>query len=200
MALVLSQPKAVRDGYSPSPFFFAQTNEGGAVRLVAWTSSLRGQRRVFEELVRLLPERVEILLNVKVDDGDSEYEAGSMSPRWQRHHGIVTTGALLEAMARCEAFVFRDSRSQLFVRDPHSLEYIVFDDDGVIYVYSGDERFRDVLARSGFQERIEELIGRAGWWGQFPPNGPDHEAEFLRLLRLVAVPGPGEPHDPDTLH
>jgi hypothetical protein len=35
---------------------------------------------------------------------------------------------------------------------------------------------------------------------QRPADGPEQEAEFIRLLRLHPVPGPDEPEDPGNIH
>jgi hypothetical protein len=198
--MILAQPKGIRDGYAPQPFFFAEKNDCGDVRLVAWTGSQRAQRAAFEAIVQLMPEYVEIILKVKVAERDPDDDDDDGRLPWQRFHGVAANGALLEAMSRCEAFVFRDSRSQICVRNPHTLEYAVFDDDGVIYVYSGDERFRELLSQAGFEERVEELIGRRGWWGQFPPDGPNQGAEFIRLMRLTPSPSPGDSYEARLVH
>jgi len=198
--MILAQPKGIRDGYAPQPFFFSEKSECGDVRLVAWTSSQRAQRAAFEAIVQLMPEHLEVILKVKVTEPDPDDEDDEGRLPWQRFHGVAANGALLEAMSRCEAFIFRDSRSQICVRNPRTLEYAVFDDDGVIYVYSGNERFRELLAQAGFEERVEELIGRRGWWGQFPPDGPNQAAEFIRLMRLTPSPSPGDSFPPAQVH
>jgi len=198
--MILAPPKGIRDGYAPQPFFFAEKNETGDVRLVAWTGSQRAQRAAFEAIVQLMPEYLEVILKIKITERDPDDDDDDCRLPWQRFHGVASNGALHEAMARCEAFIFRDSRSQLCVRNPRTLEYAVFDDDGVIYVYSGDERFRDLLSRAGFEERVEELIGRRGWWGQFPPDGPNQGCEFIRLLRLTLSPAPGDSFPAAQVH
>lgn len=191
------QPKAVRHGYAPAPFFFQQTSEDGTPRLVAWAPSLLAVRRAFEELIEQLPEAVEVLLKVKVD---SESEDERSEPAWLRYYGAVSKGALQEAVARCGTFVFQDSRNQLCVRDPGSFEYLVLDDVGVVYVYSEDARFGEVLSRLGFAERLEPLVGDEFYWAQTPAAGREQEGEFVRLLRLSSVPGPGESWDAQAIH
>ena len=139
---------------------------------------------------------MELLLKIKVEDDT----ANSESQRWTRYHGVVAQGALLEAIARCDAFVFQDSRNQLCVRDPVSFDYVVLDDVGVLYIYSNEQVFRRVLTDSGFEEREEPLVSEGGCWAQTPMHGRDQEREFVRLLRLVAVPGPDDHRDSGSLH
>ena len=190
------QPKAVRQGYEPAPFFFVQTNESAGSRVVAWAPALATMRDAFLALIETLPDSIEVLLKVEVDREHAEAESDDT---WQRHYGVVARGALLEAIERCDGFVFQDSRNQLCLRDPVSFDYIVLDDVGVIYVYSEEAAFQDVLARLGFEQRIEALVNDEPSWSQIPPSGPEQEAEFVRLLRLSPVPGPGEPHDDRSL-
>ena len=193
------EPKAVRQGYEPPPFFFAQTNESGDSRLVAWAPSLAALRHAFEALIKALPVSVEVLLKIRADtEGDHSPEARDQV--WERYHGVVAQGALLEAMSRCYEFVFQDSCNQLCVRDPVSFDYVVLDDVGVVYVYSDAVMFRQVFVRSGFEERIEPLISEEPYWTQTPKGGREQQDEFLRLLQLSPVPGPDEPRTRGTLH
>jgi hypothetical protein len=100
-------------------------------------------------------------------------------------------------MARCEVFVYQDSRNQLCVRDPVSFDYVVLDDAGVVYVYcySGNGAFRQVFVDAEFEERTEALVNEGPYWMQAPPEGGEQEREFVRLLRLSPASGPGEPED-----
>jgi hypothetical protein len=190
------QPKAVAKEYAPSPFFFAQTNQDGAVRIVAWAASLVTMRTAFERLIRALPASLEVLLKVRPDPADAP---SGEETTWERYHGVVAQGALLEAMDRCDAFVYQDSGNQLCVRDPSSFDYVVLDDVGVIYVYSDELVFQAVLAELGFEDRIEELVSERPHWGHTPKDAPEQGREFIRLLRLSRVQGPGESRDPRSL-
>lgn len=191
------QPKAVRQGYQPSAFYFAQTNESGDRRLAAWAPSLSTLRLAFEGLIKALPASLEVLLKIKPDD---EPGASSDDQIWERYYGVVSQGALLEAISRCDAFIFQDSRNQLCVRDPASFNYVVLDDVGVIYVYADDAAFGRALVEVGFEERTEPLVSEAPYWTQTPAAGREQQEEFVRLLRLSAVPGPDESRDPREVH
>ena len=195
------RPKAVRDGYEPAPFFFVQTSESAGSRVVAWAPALPTMRDAFLALIKLLPDSLEVLLKVAVDDehADGKSRQTESADAWQRHYGLVARGALLEAIERCSEFVFQDSRNQLCVRDPISFDYVVLDHVGVIYVYSDEAAFHDLFARLGFEQRFEGLISDEWSWSQLPAAGPEQEVEFIRLLRLSPAPGPGESHDDKTL-
>lgn len=186
------KPKAVRDGYAPVPFFFRQTNDEGDARIVAWTASIRDLQAVFKNLIERLPERTEVLLKIRRESAE---ELPPDVDLWRRSYGIVHRHALLEAIDRCESFVFRDSRNQLCVRDPETLDYIVLDDAGVIYVYSHREEYCELLLQHGLEKRIESLISDAGHWRQEPADGLAAGVEFCRLLQLEDVPGPNESHN-----
>jgi len=184
------RPKAVQDGYTPAPFFYRQENDAGHARTIAWTDSVSAQRTTLMGLLELLPERLEVLLKVKREA--EEPENGEVDDTWRRYYGRVDRGELLEAIEQCESFVFCDSRNQLCVRDPVTLDYLVLDHVGVIYIYSDNRYFREVLVRNGFEERIEPLINEKGYWSQEPKESASAGAEFRRLLHLESVPGPQE--------
>jgi hypothetical protein len=192
-----TQPKAVRQGYEPSAFFFTQRHDSGDSRLLAWAPSLVTLRYTIERLIKVLPASVEVLLKIQPD---GESSAPSDDQIWERFYGVVPQEALLEAIARCDVFIFQDSRNQLCVRDPTSFDYIVLDNVGVIYVYSDAAAFRHVLVDAGFEERMEQLVSEAPYWTQTPEDGREQQREFVRLLRLSAVPGPDESPDPRQVH
>ena len=118
-----TSPKARHDDYAPAPFYFEQHNPIGGCRLVAWTGDLDAQREALATLVHLLAPRVEVLTKVMRED-DSE---ATLPDDWVRYYGIAPAPALLEAMGRCEAFIFRDSRTQICARNPWTMEYVVLD-------------------------------------------------------------------------
>ena len=189
-------PKARHHDYAPKPFHYEQHNPGGGVRLVAWTGDLDHQRETLATLVHLLAPRVEVLTKVMRDD---EHEP-ALAESWVRFYGIAPAPALLEAIGRCEAFVFRDSRTQICARNPWTMEYVVLDHDGCLYVYSTDPRFRDALVALGFESRVEALISSRAHWRQLPPEGPAQQHQFVRLLRLSQLRGAGEPTPAHEVH
>lgn len=146
------KPKAVREGYAPSPFFFAEEGPGGQTRLVAWTSDLTQLARLFEHLVGLLPDQVEVLMKIEREESDDSPET------WDRFFGACPKSLLQTAIMKCGALIYRDSRCQLMARDPESHEYIVLDEVGVVYAYSTAEKFRQAFLAERFEEREEELV------------------------------------------
>jgi hypothetical protein len=191
-----TSPKARHDDYAPAPFFFEQHNAVGGHRLVAWTGDLEHQRETLATLVQLLAPRVEVLTKVIREDEREE----TVADHWVRYYGIAPTPALLEAIGRCEAFVFRDSRTQVCARNPWTLEYVVLDHDGCLYVYSTDGRFRDCLRVLGFEERVEALISSRAHWRQLPEEGPAQQTQFVRLLRLHELRPAHEPTPAHEVH
>jgi hypothetical protein len=158
----------------------------GGARLVAWTGRLSQLRATFRQLLTELPEHVEVLLKISVE---RRRWAGQSHAReaWTRYYGTASKHKLEAAIATSDAFVFSDSRNQLCVRDPQTSEYVVIDDNGVVYVYSASERFRRVFQESGFEERVERLVGDEAHWDVVPPDGEGQERQFVSLLGLVRV-------------
>ena len=89
-------PKAVREGYSPSPFFYEQTNERSEARLVGWTGSVAQLQSLFERLTSELPNNVDILLKVRRDE---PITPDSGDP-WERYYGPAITVYSAEARFR----------------------------------------------------------------------------------------------------
>jgi hypothetical protein len=190
------KPKAVREGYAPSPFFFKEDGPRGRARLVAWTPDLAQVSRLFEHLVALLPDQVEILMKIEREEPDDSPET------WDRFFGACPRSLLQTAIMKCSAFVYQDSRCQLMVRDPESREYIVLDEVGVVYVYSTAEKFRQAFLAEQFEERAEPLIRTGPHWRQRIPDG---EALIRRFVAETGVhqideDGSATPADKSGVH
>lgn len=180
----IRRPKSFREGYAPPAFFYSETTDHGDVRLVAWTAAVDAQAGALVALLMKLPSTVEVTLQV--------------APL--RYHGVVSRGALIEALGRCARLIYSDGRTQLCVRHPVTLEYVVFDEFGVFYVYSKDQAFRATLQRLGFAERQTPLISECGGQRRRLPGSTELEAEFVRLLRLTPIPAPGHSHAARLVH
>ena len=86
------------------------------------------------------------------------------------------------------------------MRHPVTLEYVVFDEFGVFYVYSKDDGFRATLERLGFEERHTPLISECGGERRRPLGLAELEGEFVRLLRMTLIPAPGQSHASRFVH
>lgn len=183
MSATVRHPKAVRQDYSPGPFFFAQTNASGAVRLVGWTGDVSQLESLFYRLMDELPDDVDVLLKIKRE----ESAENRPDDPWQRYHGPASRAAVVKAVESCAAAIFQDSEVQLCVRDPLTSEYVVLDEDGIVFVYSDAACFQQVFRECGFVKQLGTLINEAGRWNYSPQTGPDARARFIEQLRLEPV-------------
>ena len=89
-AMMPEPTKAIREGYSFSPFFFSQEYVPGKIRWVAWTGSLPKLKELFYRVLGWFPEDVHILLKLQI--------AESVDPDtgpWQRYYGNSTLKTLV---------------------------------------------------------------------------------------------------------
>jgi len=81
--------------------------------------------------------------------------------------------------------IYRDGYTQLCVRDPGTGEYIVYDEYGLIWVYSGSSLL-PALAEH-LAERETELITKGGHYRRRLPTSDQQSAEFVESLGLERV-------------
>jgi hypothetical protein len=190
------KPKAVREGYAPGPFFFAEDGPGGQTRLVAWTSDLTQLARLFEHLVGLLPDQVEVLMKIEREESDDSPET------WDRFFGTCPRSLLQTAIMKCGALIYRDSRCQLLARDPDSREYVVLDEVGVVYVYSTAKKFRQACLAEQFEEREEPLVRTGPHWRQRVPDGDSLIRRFVTEtgVHQIDEDGSAKPTNKSEIH
>jgi hypothetical protein len=186
MSAAAFKPKAVRDGYAPAPFFFHDVSANGSRRLVAWTGDLGQLTAVFRDIIRILPGQVDILLKF-------ENAADEAITNWNTFLGSVDRTSLLRAIAQHDALIFRDSRTQLMIRNPTTKESVVLDETGVMYLYSDSQLFRQPLVGAGLIEGVHELIGAGEHWRHCVENSATHLGLFVNELGLLAVDDDGVP-------
>lgn len=173
--------KAIREDYSPEPFFFRQEYEPGAERWVAWTNTQDRLRELYYRVLDCFPSMVEILCKL---EREGQVEQGG--DPWLRYHGVCQLDNLTSAIRKNEDWVFQDGGSQLCVRCAGGGDYLVLDEHGILFFYSDDNGFRDLCQELGFEERAEPLLYESGHWHYRAGRNESWEP-FLRQLGLHAV-------------
>jgi hypothetical protein len=172
--------KAVRQGYSPAPFYLVQQSDQGETRFVAWTSELRQLKQLIDRLLDTFPDQVEVLL--KVDTG----ETADQDSIWNRYVGRASRKAVREALVNYERYVFQDGDNQLCVKRPDTDEYFALDHCGVLYVYSSSPQLADLCAGAGFaRQHTAELISDAGHWRVSLKDGEQLREGLIHQLGLA---------------
>jgi hypothetical protein len=175
--------KAIREGYSPPPFFYREEYEPEKVRWVAWTGSVPQLKELLYRVLRCFPEDVQVLLKLQVAE-----RADPNTGPWQRYYGTCSLETLLVAIEKNEAQVFTDGGSQLCVMCGGGGDYLALDEHGSFFLYADDEGVRELCGELGFEERQERLLTEDGHW-HYRPGGNEAWQAFIEQAGLQAVGG-----------
>jgi hypothetical protein len=173
--------KAIREDYSPAPFFFREEFEFGKHRWIAWTSSLGQLKELFYRVIQSFPDDVEILLKLQ--------QAVQVDPnidQWQRYHGNCHLNTLLAVIEENEGQVFTDGGSQLCVMCGGGGDYLALDEHGIFFLYADDENIPIVFAELGFECRRQKLVTEGGHW-HYRPGENEKWQPFIEQLGLQIV-------------
>jgi hypothetical protein len=179
------EAKAMREGYSPGPFFFRQEYEPGKLRWVAWTGSLPQLKKLFYRVLCFFPENVDILLKLEPAEG-----ADPNTDSWQRYHGNCSLNRLLPVIEENEDQVFTDGGSQLCVMCGGGGDYFALDEHGIFFLYADDDGMRELCGELGFEERQADLLTDQGCW-RYRPGGNERWQAFIEQAGLQAVGSSG---------
>ena len=182
-------PKAVAEGYSPSPFFFRDEHPSGVARWVAWPGSIEGLRDLFYSVISVFPDEVDVLFKVRQwDEGESGEEV------WRRFHGTCNLDRLVEVVSEHEGMVFQDGHLQLCVMCGGGGDYLAIDDHGLFFLYTEDDGFATVCHDLGWEERRDELLGQQPHFHGSSDAFAEERGRFIDQLGLRAVEAnpPGE--------
>jgi hypothetical protein len=174
--------KAIREGYSPAPFFFQQEYAPDSLRWVAWSPTPTEVKNVVYRSLDFFPDDVEVLLKVAIQDSTD-----STGESLQRYHAVCALADLVEAIRRSELFIFIDGGSQLCVRPHGGGDYMALDDHGIFFMYSCESGYPEFFQQLGFQHRVEELLYDQPHWHRRPPNPDALAEEFITKLGLLPV-------------
>ena len=84
------------------------------------------------------------------------------------------------------------------VRSTATGEYLVFDDYGILWIYSSDEKFKELLYARGFKEKNgQPLIYEGPVWRFTAPEG--QLKELVDFLMLEEVGQPKQENPPETI-
>ena len=147
--------KAELDGYREKPFFKAAP--GGYADLVAWAGGAEHQEELFWSLAGLGGEKLEYLFKEYVNDDED-------GPVWRRASGGILLSDLRAVVEADREFFFHDSGFQMCLRNPETHDYFAYDEHGLFWIYSDDERYRASLLDEGIHERDAPLISDSGHW------------------------------------
>jgi hypothetical protein len=147
-------PKAIRDGYAPTPFFFPE-RRGDTTRLVAWTSDVAQLRALVDRVLERFPHDVRVVLSIR---------SNQAADGWLRYDGDSDVETVRGAIAAHEECVLQDGDAQLTIEAADTGDRLTIDDVGVLHLPVTSPELEQVCVAAGFAKRKEELIGRGGGW------------------------------------
>lgn len=173
--------KAVSPDYNPGPFYFAETSETGEVRMPCWSPDPASLMEIMLEALKAFPEEVGVLIKVRVETSSTQPEAD----KWVRFFGYCNKRAVQNALARFRKFIQCDSTHQFMVRNTDTGEYLAFDDYGILWIYSKDLKFIDILQERGFCEKKgQTLIYDGPSWRLTAPDSTGQLKQLVDFLML----------------
>lgn len=186
--------KAVSPDYHPEAFFFVETTETGETRMPCWSPDPAPFIEIVFEILKSFPAEVEVLIKAKAEssvlnpDGPDE---------WIRFHGYASNQAVQTALTGFRKLLLCDSTHQFMVRSTETGEYLVFDDYGILWIYSDNEQFKELLVARGFKEKNQPLIYEGPVWRFTAPKG--QLKELTDFLMLDEVDKPQQENPPEII-
>ena len=170
--------KAELNGYSEKPFFKTDKNYDQE-RIVAWAGDADQQKRLFWSLADIIGERIDYLFKEEID-------TNSDGIVWRRISGGIFLIDLKSVVESDADLFFHDSGFQICLRIPDSGDYFAYDEHGIFWIYSNDERFRKVLEESGLSESEGTLICDTAHWHVRPKNAEERLEGFIETLMSLS--------------
>lgn len=119
--------KAAIAGVSVSPFFLIQKNKNEK-RYIAWINDKYKIRILIAGFIN----KANSNLNVKIVNFYDEVEG-------ETYHGNVSKSDLHIKMSEFEEVIFHNGYHDFMVMNPDTKDYIVFDDHGLIFIYTNED-------------------------------------------------------------
>lgn len=173
--------KAVSPDYNPEPFYFVEASETGEVRMPCWSPDPAPLIEIMLQALNGFPEEVGVLLKARVETSLTQAD----QDEWVRFFGYCNKRAVQNVVARFRKFIQCDSTHQFMVRNTDTGEYLVFDDYGILWIYSEDPKFMHFLQKRGYSEKKgQKLICEGPIWRLTAPDSADQLRQIVDLLML----------------
>ena len=164
--------KAVSKDFTTEPFYLIQSN-GKDKRYVV---SLRDKLRIRTLLAGFINQSKNEI-QIKIRDLDRPEKPINYS-------GKLNKSKLHELMTKHEEVIFHNGHHDLMLRNPDSGDYIVFDEHGLIFIYTNKD-YSEVLRNLDAEYKPEEkLIYDHNHWHYCLPEGNEKLLEMIRNLDL----------------
>ena len=166
----------MRENYNPNPFYFVEYNEEYSYsRIVSFTQNNIQLKKIFIEVIEYFPQEIEILLKVPKDKD------------YKRYYGSIEKYKLTVALEKYEEFVLEDGSYQLCIKNPNNDENIALDEHGILFIYSTNDVYINLLEKNNYISLKEELIYAKPHFHQFIKDSEIYLNRFIKELELEEV-------------
>jgi hypothetical protein len=173
--------KAVSPDYNSGPFYFVEASETGEIRMPCWSPDPDPLMEIMLELLKAFPEDVGVLIKARVETSSTQPK----EDEWLRFFGYCNKRAVQNAVVRFRKFIQCDSTHQFMVRNTDTGEYLAFDDYGILWIYSENPKFKEILQGRGFSEKKgQPLINEGPTWRLTAPDSAGQLRQLVDLLML----------------
>jgi hypothetical protein len=173
--------KAVSPDYNPGPFYFVEASETGEIRMPCWSLDPDPLMEIMLELLKAFPEDVGVLIKARVETSLTQPK----EDEWLRFFGYCNKRTVQNAVVRFRKFIQCDSTHQFMVRNTDTGEYLAFDDYGILWIYSENPKFKEILQGRGFSEKKgQPLINEGPTWRLTAPDSAGQLRQLVDLLML----------------
>ncbi len=164
--------KAASKDFYPQPFYLLQTN-GDDQRYVV---SLRDKTRIRTLIAGFINQAAVVAeVKVRVFDGDEDFVD---------YAGLVATSKLHELLTKHEEVVFHNGYHDLMVRQPGTEEILVFDEHGLIFLYTAQAYETTLINLQAEYRPDEQLIYEYDHWHYCIADGEEKLLQFIGDLGL----------------
>lgn len=164
--------KCVSKDFTSNPFFLIQYN-GSQKRFLAF---FQNKEKIKQFLTLFIDQSVDDV-QVKIYDVED-----INNPK--EHEGSVTKVKLKAAIKQYEEVVFHNGRHDFMIRQPETDDYIVFDEHGMIFIYTQDD-YTTILENFGLSfQPNKKLIESFNHWHYSSQNHGMNLQSFIASLEL----------------
>ncbi|MBN8684367.1 MAG: hypothetical protein J0L99_17090 [Chitinophagales bacterium] len=165
--------KCVSRDYHSSPFYLIQTN-GPAKRLVASFQDGQAIKSFLTTFIDASPNALQIKIRDYADhENPTDFD------------GTAGKVAIKTALDKYEALILQDGYHELMLRRPETGDYLVFDEHGLVYLYTPDD-YSEILEQSGLTYKTnEKLIEQFDHLHYRPANAKQDLQDLISELGLI---------------
>ena len=171
------------DGFEPPNAWGLERTPQGETRLVISTTPER-LPALHRALMAVMASPLGFLYRQKVDRREPRPDG---APARDFLALELPPVRVLEALSACADVIYRDARSELWLRGDLG-EQLVLDQDGLLYAYPDDPSWREVLEAEGIPESGDQTLAERDYvkhW--FHAENDALEADLMARLRLTEV-------------